>query len=96
MKQTRRPVLALAAPLALVLAGCGSIDNEKVQNGIKDGIEKQTNVKVRSVSCPEGRSIKKGDRFTCKVTATNGSTGQVDVVQSDDKGNVRWNLRRGG
>jgi hypothetical protein len=95
MKLRRPLVPASLAALALLGAGCGSIDQNKVQTGIKTGIEKQTKVKVRSVSCPEDRPIKKGDRFECKVTATDGSTGTVDVVQTNDKGDVRWNLKRG-
>jgi ABC-type glycerol-3-phosphate transport system substrate-binding protein len=77
---------------ALAFAGCGGLDTPKLEREIKSGIEKQTNIKVKTVDCPDNRDIKKGDAFTCTVTDTSGNTGQVKVTQTDDKGNVRWQL----
>ena len=81
-----------AAALALGLAACGNLDSGKIESEISKQVEKQAQgqVKVKSVDCPSGRKIKKGDRFTCTITAENGATTKAQVVQQDDKGNVRF------
>lgn len=94
MKLSGALVPMAAVGLGAFASGCGSLDQDKVQNGIKSGIEKQTPVKVRSVACPKDRPVKKGDRFTCKVTATDGQTGTVQVEQTNNKGDVSWRLGR--
>jgi len=89
----RRPLLALP-PLAfaLVLAGCGGLDSGKIEEEISEEIEErsQGQVKVRSVDCPDDVEAKKGDRFTCRVTAENGRSTRVVVVQTSDDGDVRF------
>ena len=92
MSLARWPVCTIAVLAALGLAGCGNLDDTKLEGEIKTGIEKQAGVKIRSVSCPDDRPIKRGDVFTCTATATSGETGQVRVTQIDDEGNVRWQL----
>ena len=91
----RRPILL--APLAVCLiafAGCGDkkLNTGKLEGKIKDGIEQQAGVKVKSVDCPGGVKAKKGDTFTCKATTTRGQTATVHVTQRDDKGNVRYQV----
>lgn len=83
--------VALLAPLATVVAltGCSkTIDDSKAEKEIKTVVEKQVGSKVKSVSCPGGKTAKKGDTFTCTVTGADGSTGKVLITEKDDKGNV--------
>ena len=90
MKLTR-PVISMS-PLcaALALAGCGTIDNEKLETKLKSGIESQAGVKLKSVDCPEGRKLKQGDVFNCTALSTAGEKANVKVTQTDDEGNVRY------
>ena len=83
-----------ALPAALVLTGCGDkkLDTDKLEGKIKDGIEKQTGVKVRKVDCPDDVKVKKGDTFTCKAITVTGQVANVKVTQQDDKGNVRYQV----
>jgi len=86
-----RARLLLLAPLAtLALAACGekSLDNDKGETFIRGVVSDKVGVKVKSVSCPEDVKAKKGGKFKCQVTGTDGTKGAVDVVQTDDKGNV--------
>lgn len=80
-----------AAFAALALAGCSTtIDGKKGEKQIKALIEKRSDAQVKSVSCPSGMKPKKGDTFTCKVTAQDGSKGDVLVTEVDDKGKVSY------
>ena len=89
----RRSLTLVALPvLALALPGCGTLDTDKIEDEISKEIEErsQQQVKVRSVECPDDVDAKKGDRFTCKVTAENGKSTNVSVVQTSDDGDVRY------
>jgi hypothetical protein len=80
--------LAVAASFAVL--GCGEmvIDSGKAEKLITKTVTEQTGVRVRSVSCPKDPKEKKGARFTCAVTATDGTKGVALAVQRDDKGYV--------
>lgn len=79
-------VVALLAAALVTVTGCSqTIDEEKAEKGVAEYVRSQ-GAKVKSVTCPGGKEAKKGDRFTCKVTGTDGSVGQVLVTETDDKG----------
>lgn len=82
---------------ALGVGACGKqvIKADVVEGQIKDGIEKKTAAKVRSVECPEDRAVKKGDVFRCTVTLTNGFKAPAQVTQTDDEGHMTWRIVRG-
>lgn len=42
------------------------------------------------VDCPTGVAAEEGNVFSCRATAPNGDTVQIEVTQQDDSGNVRW------
>lgn len=74
--------------------GCGGLDTGKAQDKIKEGIEKQTGVKVKSVACPDNVELKKGDTFNCTATASDGSKATVKVTQTSDSGDIRYELQQ--
>ena len=75
---------------ALVVLGCGetTIDEKKAQTFIRKTVSDQAGISVETVACPADVKAQKGDTFTCVVTATDGTKGDVKVLQRDDKGNV--------
>ena len=89
-----RLLVPLLAVGALAVAGCGDkkLDTGKLEGKIKEGIEKQTGVKIRSVQCPDDVKVEKGDRFTCRATTTTNQRVVVNVTQQDDEGNVRYQV----
>jgi uncharacterized protein DUF4333 len=97
MRRGRRSIrlfTAIGAATLLLLSACTkTLDTSKLESEIKRGIEKQTDITVKSIDCPEDRKAKQGDAFTCTVTASDGTTGTVKVTQTDDNGNVRWELQ---
>jgi Domain of unknown function (DUF4333) len=90
-----RRLLAVVAivPVALAVAGCSKkIDTDKAERSIKAGLESKTGgrVSIASVTCPDDIDVEKGKRFDCTVKGTNGRTGTVTVVQTDNKGSVTY------
>jgi phosphoenolpyruvate synthase/pyruvate phosphate dikinase len=92
--KSRRLLLAIPSAAALILgfAACGNVDTGKIESEIKKQVEEQAKgqVQVKSVKCPDDVKAKKGDKFTCTITAENGATAKALVVQQDDNGNVRF------
>jgi hypothetical protein len=84
------PVLVLSIT-ALAAAGCGNgnggsenktVDSSKVEQGIKDDLS-GTSGQVASAKCPDDVKSEKGATFNCSVKFANGSTGKVEVTQTD-------------
>ena len=86
-----RYALALAAVSTAVLTGCSTtLDADKAETEIAKAVRVQAGVPVKSVECPEDVKAKKGDKFTCTVTAKDGTSGKVNVTQKDDEGNIAF------
>lgn len=78
---------------ALALAGCTQVlDDQELESEISSGIEEQTGVTGVSVDCPSDVPLEQGNTFNCSATSDEGDVGQVQVTQTDDEGNVRWEL----
>jgi type 1 fimbria pilin len=98
--RTIRRALVLVGTLVLTSAcqvsfgGGDTLDTPKLETEIERGLEEQTDVVVQSVDCPEDVPIQTGATFTCTATADDGSTATIDVRQTDDQGNVDWELRQ--
>jgi hypothetical protein len=91
MRRTLLVFVLVAA--AIALAGCTKkIDTSKAEQSIKAGLDSKARrgITIASVRCPGDINVKKGNNFACTVTATNGRTASVKVVQTDDKGNVTY------
>ena len=84
--------LAVAALLVLVGAGCGGIDQGKLESAIKSQTNDQLqnagrSERVSSVSCS-----KSGDsyHFTCDLEQADGSTLLTVRASCDKKGTCKW------
>ena len=80
--------------LAAGLAGCGTtLDMTAINKSVSEGITSQLSLDVASTTCPtEARKAKAGDTFECIVIPKEGGRLTVKVTQSDDKGNVKWDV----
>lgn len=93
MKMKTATTLALCLGASVALTGCTRrLDMDKLKTVLKDGFASQTGLQVKEVSCPESRDIKAGDSFDCKATTPGGASATLKVTQSDDQGNVKWEL----
>jgi uncharacterized protein DUF4333 len=79
-----------AAALSVALAACGSINASSIEEQIATELERQAKVGAVTVECPEGEEFAAGATFECE--ATGDVTGTVEVTQTDDQGNVDWEL----
>lgn len=100
MRRTHTRLIAALPAAALLwagLTGCSfsastnDLDITKAEEEIAKGIKEQTGV-TATVNCPEPVQIKSGATFTCEALATTGEGGTVTVTQTDDQGNIKWNL----
>lgn len=88
MSPRRIATLAAAAVGALALAGCGAVETilpgsiEQHLRGVAHGL----GLTAKSAQCPSGEPVKKGQRFTCTLTLTDGETVPIAIVQTDAKG----------
>jgi hypothetical protein len=81
--------LGFLALAALIISGCSkSIDSAKAEKFIAKSVSAQVGAQVKSVSCPQDLTAKKGETFECTVTAVDGTTGKTRVTEKDDQGNV--------
>lgn len=80
--------------LAAGVAGCGTtLDMTAIDKSITEGITSQLSLAVVSTTCPtEARKAKAGDTFECIVVPKEGGRLTVKVTESDDKGNVKWEI----
>jgi hypothetical protein len=98
MREIKRYLIVVAA-VAMFSAcsfeasiGESGLDMDKLEDSIFEGIEEQTGVELESVDCPDEMDQEEGLNFECKATATDGESVQVRVVQTDDEGNVDWEI----
>jgi len=66
-----------------------------LDRSISDGINKQLQLPIATVSCPAGdRPVKSGDKFDCTATPKEGGRLTVTVTQKDGAGNVSWEVTK--
>src|SRR3954453_8559230 len=91
------PRLAAVLAAALLLAGCtrihqaAKIDDAAGEKLIRRAVTEQVQARVRDVSCPNGLKAKEGRTFRCRVTGTDGSSGDAVVTEKNDRGKVAIN-----
>jgi hypothetical protein len=82
----RSLLLALFLPV-VVLAGCAAdqVDPAKTEIAVRFDVAEKTRTPIRSVSCPGGVEVIVGARFTCTVTARDGTEALAEIeILSDD------------
>ena len=99
MAAVNRLTAALSIALAVLLSACdvdvsvgGGLNLRELEDEISEGLVEQTGVEIDSVRCPATRDPAEGDVFTCRVQAADGSEGLITVTQTDDEGNVNWEV----
>lgn len=89
----RRLGTALLASAVLLLGACtAQINTAELEQQIKDELGSQSGVTPTSVDCPQDVAAEAGDTFECTAVADDGSVATITVTQSDDEGNVRWEV----
>ena len=89
------PLAAVACALATV--GCGSstsLNTNKLEQRIQRRL-KAVGIRLKRISCPKKRPLRRGDSFECQATARNGAKLTIAVTQTSSKGNASWDVTSG-
>ena len=82
--------LAFAIGAVAILTGCGeeTINTEDLETKLRTQLAPQGGAKPDeiSVDCPDDQKVEKGHKFSCTLTAPDGSTARIDVTLTNDKG----------
>jgi hypothetical protein len=92
-RRLRAAGLALCAT-AVVAVACQTtltLNDDNLETEIASWIEQQGGG-TSTVACPDDRPIQQGDTFQCVATFPDGSTATLQVTQSDNSGNVTWQV----
>jgi NAD(P)-dependent dehydrogenase (short-subunit alcohol dehydrogenase family) len=90
--------LALAALGATAVTGCKdlkearTLDTTGTEQVIKRGVARDYGAQLVSVKCPKRVDAGKGKTFRCVGKANDGSRLRFKVTQTDDKGDVKWDV----
>lgn len=90
-----RPLVASAAvAAAIALAACGTIDADKLEGEISDGVNgdlQRFDVTAESVACPDDVESETGAKFECTITTDTDQELIVEVEVTDgDNGDVEY------
>ena len=92
--KTMSGVGAALSAAALLLAGCGTtltLNDDNLEAAITTWIADQGSGDA-TVTCPDDRPLQQGDTFQCVATFADGSTVTLQVTQTDNAGNVTWQV----
>ena len=90
---SRTARLAAVATLVFAAAACTkSLDTDGLESKLKTQIEAQTDSTITGVECPDDIKVESGGTFECTATEESGATFTIEVVQTDDAGNVTWEV----
>ncbi|MGH2538903.1 MAG: DUF4333 domain-containing protein [Actinomycetota bacterium] len=85
--------MAAATLLALTAAACTkTLDTDGLEGELKTQVEDQTGIQITAVDCPADVEVETGGTFTCTAEEESGATFTIEVTQSDDRGNVEWQI----
>jgi len=84
--------VALSAAGALLLTGCStSIDIDTLEQSVQTGLSEQVGGEW-TVQCPDSMEVQAGLTTNCLATNAEGESIDVNVTQTDDQGNVTWEV----
>jgi len=85
----RQIALAPAIAAVALVAGCGeTLDTKDLETKLRTQLAPQGGVEPDdiSVDCPEDQKVDKGHKFSCTLTAPDGSKARIDVTLTNDEG----------
>ena len=91
--RSRSVRMAAAGLLALAAAACTkTLDTDGLEGELQTQVEQQTGSTISAVDCPADVEVETGGTFTCTAEEESGTTFEIRVTQSDDRGNVEWEV----
>jgi hypothetical protein len=85
-------LIALAGCSASVSTGSNNLDIAKLESTVATEMQSQLDLSAApTVTCPDPVPIEKDNQFTC-TAELDGDSVDVAVTQTDDQGNVSWEV----
>ena len=97
--RVRRGALALVVAVLALPAGCTrtkTLDGPGLNSALASDLSQRLGVQNITVSCPADQPAEAGHTFDCTATNPDGTTITLHVTESDDQGNVTYEVARGG
>jgi hypothetical protein len=92
-----RLVRSIGVLVLILAAACSkTLDTTELEGTLKDQLETQLDVTGLTVECPDDIEAEAGDTFECTATGTDGSAATISVTQTDDEGNLTWEITDAG
>jgi Domain of unknown function (DUF4333) len=92
VRRTGAIAVSLVAAGVLLLAGCStSIDVDTLEQSVQTGLAEQLGGEW-TVQCPDSMEVQAGLTTNCMATSAEGEAVDVNVTQTDDQGNVTWEV----
>jgi hypothetical protein len=91
-------LVSVVAVLALA-AGCTrtkTLDGDQLNQMLATSLDQKLNAQGITVSCPADQPAEAGHTFDCTATNPDGTTTTLHVTESDDQGNVTYEVAGGG
>jgi hypothetical protein len=87
-------VAALASPSACTRTK--TLDGPGLNTALASDLAQKLDVQGITVSCPDDQPAEAGHTFDCTATNADGTTITLHVTESDDQGNVTYQVAGGG
>jgi hypothetical protein len=92
VRRTGAIAVAITATGVLLLSGCSSsIDVASLETTVQDGLAEQVGG-TWTVECPDSMEVQAGLTTNCGATNAEGESIEVNITQTDDQGNVTWEV----
>jgi hypothetical protein len=82
----------LIATVGLTACSASGLSMNKVKETITIEVKEEKGIEIEALDCPEERELKAGDEFPCTAIVEDGRIVTVTVTQTDDQGNITWEL----
>jgi hypothetical protein len=95
----RRGALVLVVAVLALPAGCTrtkTLDGAGLNSALATDLSQRLGVQSVTVSCPGDQPAEAGHAFDCTATNPDGTTITLHVTESDDQGNVTYEVAGGG
>ncbi len=87
-----RRLIAITFLVILAAACSKTLDTAGLETELKSGLESQLNISGVTVECPADIKVEKGATFECSASDDTGAKATITVTQTDEEGNVRWEV----
>jgi hypothetical protein len=92
-RPSRSARIAAVAMLAITVAACSkTLDTDGLEGELKSQLEDELGTTIATVDCPADVEAKAGESFECTAEDGESATFTILVTQSDDEGNVDWEI----